>query len=318
METQNYSASDEEYLYNYNGGCYVPSLGFIDDTFAASRCGAQSVQMNALMNTFIEGKKLYFNTKKCYLIHIGPLKEECCPLRVHNSVMKETTSEKYLGDIVSNTGNCENIAERGKMGRKCISDILSMLKEIGIGGHFHRIALILRDAMLKNKLLLNSGVWHAVTQKHVNSLEDVDKSYLRIILKSHPKVAIECLFFEVGKKPLKYEVMRNRLMYLWKLLHVDEKELIYRIYESQKNSPNSGDWIKLVNEDKAVLGIEISDADIRNLSKNKFQKYIENKIEKYALLQLNVLKAKHQKSHYLDSSSFKPAQYLIDERFSKT
>ena len=32
--------SDEEYLYNYNGGCYVPSLGFIDDTFAASCCGA--------------------------------------------------------------------------------------------------------------------------------------------------------------------------------------------------------------------------------------------------------------------------------------
>ena len=84
-------------------------------------------------------------------------------------------------------------------------------------------------------------------------------------------------------------------MYLWKLLHVDEKELIFRIYQSQKNSPNSGDWIKLVNEDKAVLGIEISDEEITNLSKNKFQKYIENKIEKYALLQLNVLKAKHQK-----------------------
>ena len=72
-----------------------------------------------------------------------------------------------------------------------------------------------------------------------------------------------------------------------------------------------------MNEDKAVLGIEISDEEITNLSKNKFQKYIENKIEKYALLQLNVLKAKHQKSQYLDSNSFKTAQYLIDDRFSK-
>ena len=84
--------------------------------------------MNALINTFIEGKKLYSNIKKCYLIHIGPLKDECCPLKVHDSIMKETTSEKYLGDIVSNTGNCENIAERGKIGRKCISDTCPNVK----------------------------------------------------------------------------------------------------------------------------------------------------------------------------------------------
>jgi prenyltransferase beta subunit len=99
---------------------------------------------------------------------------------------------------------------------------------------------------------------------------------------------------------------------------VDEKELIFRIYQSQKNSPNSGDWIKLVNADKDVLGIEIDDEEMRYLSKNKFEKYIENKIEKYALLQLNVLKAKHQKSQYLDSNSFKTAQYLIDDRFRKS
>jgi hypothetical protein len=47
-------------LYKYNGDCYVPSLGFIDDTCAATRCGVQSVEMNALINTFIASKKLYF------------------------------------------------------------------------------------------------------------------------------------------------------------------------------------------------------------------------------------------------------------------
>ena len=73
---------NKKYLYNYNGSCYVPSLGFIDDTFVATQCGVQSVEINGLINTFIESKKLYFNTKKCFLIYLGPKKDECCKLKV--------------------------------------------------------------------------------------------------------------------------------------------------------------------------------------------------------------------------------------------
>ena len=55
--------SDQKYLYKYIENCFVLSLQMIDDTFLASKCGIQSVQVNALVNTFIKGKKLYFNTK---------------------------------------------------------------------------------------------------------------------------------------------------------------------------------------------------------------------------------------------------------------
>ena len=220
--------------------------------------------------------------------------------------------------MVASTGNTENIEDRAKSGRKSISDILSMLKEIGIGGNYIRIALIFRESTLKSKLLLNSDVWHNLIQKEVDLLEDVDKSYLRIILNSHSKVALECIFFEVGLRPLKYDVMRKRLMYLWKVLHVDKSELIFRIYRSQKNAPNAGDWVKLVENDKKVLDLDISDEEIEKISKNKFKKIVETKIDKYALQQLNALKSKHSKSQYLQSSSFKTAGYLIDERFSKS
>ena len=84
----------------------------IDDTFVATQCGIQSVQMNALMNTFIESKMLYFNTLKCYLIHVGPRQDECASLNIHDQEMKRTNAKKYLGDIVSSTGNSENIENR--------------------------------------------------------------------------------------------------------------------------------------------------------------------------------------------------------------
>ena len=101
---------------------------------------------------------------------------------------------------MSSSGNGENIENREKIGRTCISDILSMLKVVGIGGHYMHVALVLRDSMLKSKLLLNSGIWHGLTNVQVKRLENIDKSYLRTVLKSHSKVAIECLFFETGKK----------------------------------------------------------------------------------------------------------------------
>ena len=43
--------TEENYLYRYNGSCMVPNLGFIDDTIAASRCGVQFVEINALITT---------------------------------------------------------------------------------------------------------------------------------------------------------------------------------------------------------------------------------------------------------------------------
>jgi hypothetical protein len=309
--------TEENYLYNYNGSCLVPSLGFIDDTFAATRCGMQSVEMNALINTFIESKKLYFNTSKCFQIHLGPRKEECCKLKVHDKIMKQVDSEKYLGDIVSNSGNEENIAKRKKLGMKSISDILSTLKEFGIGCYYVKTGLSYRDAILKCKLLLNSEVWHSLTIQQISVLEDVDRTYLRWILNSHPKVAIEVLHFETGTQPLKYDIMRKRLMYLWKILHSEESELIKRVYKSQALSPHQGDWVRLVEQDMVKLKLNLSKEEITLLSKQKFKTIIDMKIERYALIELNKMKAKHSKSGYLKSSSFQQASYLVDSNFSK-
>ena len=37
---------------------------------------------------------------------------------VHDKYMKRTNHEKYLGDLVSNSGNAENIENRRKLGGK--------------------------------------------------------------------------------------------------------------------------------------------------------------------------------------------------------
>ena len=309
---------DKKYLYKYNGSCYVPSLGMIDDTFAATLCGQQSVQMNALINTFIESKKLYFNTKKCYVMHLGPQKDECCKLRVHDKIMQESTAEKYSGDMVSNLGNDENIEFRQKIGEQSTSEILSVLREIEIGGFYIKNGLIFRDAVLKCKVLLNSEVWHSLTDKQVSQLENIDKTYLRRILNSHSKVAIECLFLETGLLPYKYEIITRRCMYWWKLVNCEKSELIHRVYDSQRIASCQGDWVRLLDSNKKALGITLGDDELKDISRNKFKAIIKSKVEQFALIEINEMKRRHSKSSYLHSSSFKTADYLVDGRFSRT
>ena len=129
-------------LYKYKKTCYVPLLGMIDDTLGMSKCGMASVELNAFMNTTIEAKKLYFNKKKCHKLHIGARHEECPTLKVHVSVMSETKTEKYLGDMISGTGNEENMKHKRKLGYQSISDQMTILKEIAAGSYYIGIGLV--------------------------------------------------------------------------------------------------------------------------------------------------------------------------------
>ena len=120
-----------------------------------------------------------------------------------------TETEKYLGDMIYGTGNEENMKYKRKIGYQSISDQMTILKEVAAGSYYIGIGLVFRDAVLRSKLLLNSEVWHALTVKNVDTIEEVDKAYLRSILSAHSKVVLECLYLETGKMPLKYNFMQR-------------------------------------------------------------------------------------------------------------
>ena len=146
--------------------------------------------------------------------------------------MKDSVAEKYLGDMVSVKGNDENIKFRRKIGFQALSEMMAVLKEVA-AGFYISIGIIFRDAILVSKLLLNSEVWHGLTVKQTESLEQLDRIYLRNILKAHPKVGLECLYIDAGKMPLRYHIKFRRMMYLWQILHLEKAELVSRIFTSQ-------------------------------------------------------------------------------------
>ena len=91
-------------VYKYRGEVEVPPLEMVDDIISASKCGSTTVALNAIINSFVERKKLKLNSDKCARIHIGK-KHECAIVKVHDMDMKNSDKEKYLGDYVTSQGN---------------------------------------------------------------------------------------------------------------------------------------------------------------------------------------------------------------------
>jgi hypothetical protein len=167
-----------------------------------------------------------------------------------------------------------------------------------------------------SKVLLNSEVWHSVTKVQIEDLEVVDKILLRNILQAHSKTGLEWIYADCGKLNLKELIQIRRLMYLWHVLSRDEDELICRIYTAQSNCNNTGDWVRLVQSDKAELGITLTDKEIQGVSKNVFKKFVKKKVTIAHLKYLNGLKEKLSKAKHLNCRELKQAEYIQNSTFT--
>ena len=158
-----------------------------------------------------------------------------------------------------------------------ISDIFAILNQVTMGYQYIEIGLILREAVLMSKILLSAESWHRVTQYQIEKLEEMDNIFLRKLFNCHSKTAIEFLVSESGTIPIRFQISGRRLLYWKHILSVDKSELLYRVYLAQKLSPVRGDWITLLEKDKDQFGINLSDEDVKIISKQKFKSYIKQK-----------------------------------------
>ena len=153
-----YVYNNPEYTYKYKGVVEVPSLGMVDDVLCLQKCSADTVKMNSLVNSFMESKKLKLSNKKCHRIHIQNKKlkkdNKCPEIKVHESEMKSSEEERYLGDIINSSGSVKNtIEDRRNKGFGIANEIIAILDEIPLGRYKMEIGLKLRQAMLLNSIL---------------------------------------------------------------------------------------------------------------------------------------------------------------------
>ena len=105
-------------------------------------------------------------------------------------------------------------------------------------------------------------------------------------------------------------------MYLHSILQRGSEELVRKVYDVQKKDVSNGDFIELINEDKAAINLSISDGEIKSLKKAKFRNIIKDKIKIAVCKYLNKLKENHTKMNGLLYTKLEKAAYLGSPLFN--
>ena len=303
-----------ENLYKYKG-VPIPPLGMVDDIVSVSSV-ENTEKINSLINTFIEHKKLKLSETKCSRIHIGKDHEQCPVLKVHDSKMKESEKEKYLGDFITKDGkNQATIEDRKSKAKGAIAEILAMLEEIPFGSHRYEVAIKLRESILLSRILCNSEVWHAVTAANIVTLEKLDEGFLRSILRGHSKTPKEMLYLETGTVPIRWILPQRRINYLKHLLTRNKKELIRKVFEAQNENPTAGDFVTLVNKD--LVKFELTQEKIMGMTKQQVKRELRRKAQKFAFCELYQKTQQSSKVKEIKYTELKMQDYLKSDKMNK-
>ena len=214
--------------------------------------------------------------------------------------MKKTSSERYLGDIITSDAKInDNISDRYNKGIGYSNQILSILKEISFGQFHFEQALQLRNAKLINGMLCSIETVYGLSESHIEQLEKCDKFFMRKIFNCASTTPTEAYYLETHTLPLRFVIIARRLMYYWTILTKPEEELVQQVFQTQKLSPDKNDWCYQIEDDLRYCKINLSESDIKALNKNKFKSIVTSSIFKVARQYLVFPKNKQSKSEGL-------------------
>ena len=206
----------------------------VDDVVAVSKCGLESVEMNAYLNQKTSIKKLQFGPDKCHQLHVGKA-NVCCPdlyidewklekkdklktgvenlvdILVDQHKIENVTQEKYLGDIITTDGkNTKNIEAREAKAQGIIKQIKTILEEMVFGNFIFEVGVILRNSLFVNGILTNIEAAYGLTSAEIEKLEKCDEQLMRAVLETPCTTPREMLYLELGVIPIRYIVMARR------------------------------------------------------------------------------------------------------------
>ena len=199
-------------------------------------------------------------------------------------------------------------------GNGSVNSIISLLEEISFGDHYFEMAILFRNSMLINSFFCSSEVLYGVKLRHIQLLENCDKSLLTMLFAFPASCSYEAVFLETGILPVRFILQGRRLLYYWTLLNKNDNELVNKVFDIQKQHSVQDDFTQQILEDKNYLGIERLEQDITAMKKDLFKKYVKEKLESKANEFLMNLKENHSKTKNLTNFSLQP--YLISEKFT--
>ena len=185
-----------------------------------------------------------------------------------------------MGEFISSDGsNSANVTARTRRGYGTVKDICNMLDRMCLGPYMYQKAVILRDSMLVGTLLTCCEAWYNITEEDLRQIEQVDKSLWCNLLEVAKTVPYDLICLDLGLEPLRYVIMKRRLIYLQYILKQKESSLVKKFLETQMLNPKKKDWVRTVKTNMEHLKINMSFKEIEDLPKQTYKKLIKKRIK---------------------------------------
>ena len=203
-------------------------------------------------------------------------------------MMENTEEQKYLGFLVSSSGNNKkHIAEKRGKGLGIVKQISAILENITFGYHKYKVAVLLRNSLFINSILSNAEVWYSVSTSEIEQLEEIDEMLLRNILSAPRSTPRPLLYLEMECIPIRFILKTRRLMYLKYILDEDEQSLIHSVFQAQVNLPLKGDWCTSVSNDLEELELSnLTYKSIKDMTKASFKSQVNDAVVSASLTYL--------------------------------
>ena len=271
------------------GSAIIRSLAFVDDLLGMNQNTLDVHRSHGTVISFSKKKRQPLNEDKCVILPINvPVTMAVPVLTVNGKEMESVKKAKYLGDIFNSQGtNCSLIEDRVAKGLTCMISSISLAREITLGIHLIKTLISLYKVVFLKVVTFNSGAWNNITIQQINQLRTVQLKFLKRILHTPSSTSNSFTFLELGILPIEYNIQLNQLQFLHHVLTLPEYDPVNISYHQQKLFPFEKNWFNEVSQIRSKYGIMETDEEIADLSKEKWKMVVHNKINAYALEQLN-------------------------------
>ena len=229
---------------NLNTVIFQDDIGKFNDSVDEARDGTKQIdntlKRKLLSVNYDKSKYLLFGTTKQKKAMKNKIQKD--PIVMGGTSLECATSEKYLGDQISDQG-CEQsitdtIAERT---RKLISkaeEIVQIAEHPWMASVGNALpAFKLFEAMIIPALLHNCESWIGINQKHYDELQKFQDNFIRRVLHLHVSTPKAILQWDIGMMPMKWRIIQKKMLFIRKVMHEKSiTSLVKRvIYEEVQN-----------------------------------------------------------------------------------
>ena len=318
--------------YMYKEELRIDFLAMVDDIICITENGFKAQEMNAIINTKSAEKSLQFGVGKCSTMLVGKCTDSHSQTNLSvdswnshyamsgdhlnliesfagQTEISQISETLYLGfKLSSNGGNSANIKYVKNKSIGITRKLVSRLESLNLRKYFFEASVILKNSILRGSILYGCESYYDLKEAELRQFERIEETYMRKLLKTSRGCPIVQLYLELGEVPVRFQIMKIRLMFLKYIVEQESESIIQRFFNLQIKKPSKGDWASSCLSNLEELNISMSLEEIKNLSKYKFKNILNEKIQSAAFIYLT--KKRGFKESSIEYKYLKMAEYL--------